>query len=278
MSPPIFAPLRLAVIGSVLSFCTQVGAAQKSPAPAGAVFTPNMTWESIQKLPKLWGVGWDSPDKYDAKAITLDQIDYPPLKPQYLRQSKAQVAEILAGRAEFKQGACVPNGVPRSVWFTYSPTFLFQPGNRLMISVVGEYREVFMDGRPHPIKIDSNAPNIKYIGHSVGWWEGETLVVDTVGVNPKHELYYGVPNGGGMHVVQRYRLLDAKTLEVVMTTDAPKVLAQPWVFRKTYDARPGGGGGASDGCVPSDSRQKAGANGEVYLDLTPPPRPKPSAQ
>jgi hypothetical protein len=245
--------------------------ARTSPAPAGAMFTPNLTWASILKLPKLWGIGWKSPPQYDAKVITLDQIDYPPLKPQFLAQSQAKIAEILAGKAEFKQGACTPNGVSRSVWYAYPPTFLFQPGDRLFILVIGEAREVFMDGRPHPAKIDSDAPNIKYAGHSVGWWEGETLVVDTVGVNPRHELYYGVPNGGGMHVVERYRLLDPKTLEVVLTVEDPRVLAKPWVFRKTYDAGPGGGGESSPNCVPSDSRQKVDAKGNIYLDLTPPP-------
>ncbi len=271
MSAARLARWGVAIVASTV--LAGAASAQTLPAPPNATFTPDMTWASIPRLPKIWESGWSSPERYDAKAIALDQIDYPPLKPRVLAQSKARVAEFLAGKAEFKQGACTPNGVPRSVWFTYPPTFLFQPGNRLLITVVGEVREVFMDGRPHPAKIDFEAPSFKYVGHSVGWWEGDVLVVDTVGVNPKHELYYGVPNGGDMHVVERYRLLDLKTLEVVMTVDAPKVLAQPWVFRKTYDARPVGG--SAPECTPSESRQKADAKGNIYLDLTPPPPPRP---
>ena len=239
MSARAILRLRLGALAAAVALaCGGAAVAQTSPAPPGATFTPAMTWASIQKLPRLWGVGWASPPQYDARAIVLSQIDYPPLQPKFLAQSKARVAAFLAGRAEFKQGACVPNGVPRSVWFTYPPTFLFQPGDRLMISVIGEYREVFMDGRPHPATIDSEAPNIKYVGHSVGWWDGETLVVDTVGVNPKHELYYGVPNGGDMHVVERYRLTDKDTLERATTIEAPNLFTAPWRVTTTYRRGP----------------------------------------
>lgn len=249
-------------------------------ASAQKTFTPNMTWESIQTLPKLWGVGWSSPQSYDATQIVLTALTYPPLKPEYLAQAKDYVQRIWDGKAEFKQAACAPNGMTRSIWYTFAPTFLFQPGNRLLVGAAGEVREIFMDGRAHPKKIDSNAAHIKYNGHSIGWWEGNTLVIDTVGVNPGHELYYGVSYGGPSHIVERYELVNATTLLVTVTVDAPQRLQQPWVFTKQYSTGggrfgpPGGSAGGAingSGCYREDSRQKVDAEGNLILDLTPPP-------
>ncbi|MGC3980435.1 MAG: hypothetical protein QM808_04160 [Steroidobacteraceae bacterium] len=259
---------------------TTVSAQTPSQNSVQKTFTPNMTWESIQKLPKIWGVGWGSPESYDATQIVLTALTYPPLKPEYLAKSKDYVQRIWDGKAEFKQAACAPNGMTRSIWYTFAPTFLFQPGNRLLIGAAGEVREVFMDGRAHPKNIDSNAATIKYNGHSIGWWEGNTLVVDTVGVNPGHELYYGVAYGGASHIVERYALLSAENMEVTVTVDAPARLTTPWVFKKAYTARGGGaasrgggGGGSlsSSQCNREDSRQKVDAEGNLILDLTPPP-------
>lgn len=270
--PSIAIAVAIALIGAATPASAQT-AVQKT-------FTPNMTWESIQQLPKIWGVGWGSPESYDATQIVLTALTYPPLKPEYLAKSKAQVQRIMDGKAEFKQAACAPNGMVRSIWYTFAPTFLFQPGNRLLIGAAGEVREVFMDGREHPNNLDSNAAHVKYNGHSIGWWEGSTLVIDTVGVNPGHELYYGVAYGGPNHIVERYQLLNAESMEVTVVVDAPARLAQPWVFKKQYTTRGGGaasrggGGGSalsSSQCNREDSRQKVDAQGNVILDLTPPP-------
>lgn len=249
----------------------------RHPKTEQAVFTPNMTWESIQKLPKLWGVAWKSPQRFDAKAVTLNQIDYPPLNAEAMAQSKTRVDAFLAGKAEFQQASCKPFGMTRTIWFTSAPSFLFQPGGRLVM-FQAEFREIWMDGRAHPDDIDASDNSAKYLGHSVGWWEGDTLVIDTVGIHPDHELYYGVKNGGE-HVVERWSLGKDGNLYVKMTVDAPKVLDKPWVFEKYYergsgvigtDLSGGTGGARSMMCDRADARQKVNADGEVQLDLTPP--------
>lgn len=252
--------------------------------PPAKTYTPNMTWASIRQLPKLGQRAWNPQPEYIATQIVLTALQYPPLKPEYLAQSKAQVQRILDGKAEFKQASCAPSGMVRTIWYTGAPVFLFQPGNRLVLAQYAEFREIFMDGRPHPANLDSNQPTIKYNGHSIGWWEGNTLVIDTVGVNPGHEIYYGVAYGGPNHIVERYELVDPQTLRATVTVDAPQVLAKPWVITKTYTSMPGGlgdgpggmrgsgGGGAGTiVCDPNESRQKVDAEGNVHLDLTPPP-------
>lgn len=253
-------------------------AQEESTEAATRTFTPDMTWEVVETLSNTWGLRWSSSEAYDATQIVLTAIKYPPLKPEYLARSEAYVQRIWDGEAEFKQAACAPNGMTRSIWYTGGPTFLFQPGNRLLISAGGDVREVFMDGRPHPEDIDVDAAHIKYNGHSIGWWEGETLVVDTVGVNPGHELFYGVSYGGPSHILERYELLDENTLNITVTVDAPARLVEPWVFTKQVSTSPGpfgmSGGGSTvstRGCYQSDSRQKVDADGNLFLDLTPPP-------
>lgn len=260
-----------------------------SPASASAedqrTFTPHMTWASIQTLPRLWGRGWASPQEYDATQIVLASLKYPPLKPQVLRRSQARVARILQGKADFKQASCAPNGMTRVLWYTTAPVFFFQPGERLVLAQFGEFRQVWMDGRPHPAGLDPNEPSIKYNGHSIGWWQGDDLYIDTVGVHPGHELFYGAAYGPGMRVLEHYHLRDADHLELTARVEAPAVLQKPWVFSRSYfagaagQAGPGtpvagdGGGAGSLGCTPTDSRQKVDADGNVFLDLTPPPRP-----
>ena len=75
-------------------------------------------------------------------------------------------------------------------------------------------------------------------GHSIGHWEGDALVVDTVGVLPEVLLAIseasGVPNNGDMHIVERIHLTKPDTLTDELTITAPHVLTRPWVTRRLY--------------------------------------------
>lgn len=274
--------LAIAMTVSVACGKTQSRSESKSPAPAGARFTPNLTWDEMLKLPKIWGVSWASTREWDDQVVHIDRMTLiPPLKPAYLAASEAFVRRAQEGKAEFKAGACYPNGVPRSIWYSYPPSFLFRPGNTLLITSFGETREVFMDGRGHPQKLDRNDPAIAYLGHSVGWWEGDTLVIDTVGFAPEHELYYDVPNGGNMHVIERYRLSDPQTLALTLTVEDPDKLEKPWVITRNYL----GAEGASNTtirarssrietwrCRPGFDREVLDESGNAHVNLKPPPK------
>jgi hypothetical protein len=85
-----------------------------------------------------------------------------------------------------------------------------------------EERTVYMDGREHP------DPGERFItGHSVGEWDGDTLVVDTRNFADHRSPYQtGVPSGGQKHVVERYRLSeDGRNIELQFTLDDPEYLA-----------------------------------------------------
>jgi len=79
------------------------------------------------------------------------------------------------------------------------------------------------------------------MGHSVGKYEGDTLVVDTVRINDKTWIdTQGHPHTDALRMTERYRRLDQNTLEMVFTFDDPKAYVKPWSKRITHTLRPPG--------------------------------------
>ena len=106
--------------------------------------------------------------------------------------------------------------------------FYSRPGR---VTILGEgdgnrLRRIYTDGRPHPAD-----PDPSFHGHSIGHWEGDTLVVDTVGLLPQAYLAVneavGVPNNGDMHIVERLHLQGPDTLADDLQITANKVLSSP---------------------------------------------------
>ncbi|HEY1239349.1 MAG TPA: hypothetical protein VGF16_02280 [Bryobacteraceae bacterium] len=125
---------------------------------------------------------------------------------------------------------CLPTGIPRIA--PYPWTFTTAPG-RLYILFEGNihsYRQIFMDGRSHPTDL-----NPTWYGHSVGRWEGDTLVIDTVGFNDKFWFdFRGHPHTERLHTVERYTRPDYGTLVNAITIDDPGAYAKP--FTVTFSA------------------------------------------
>lgn len=103
------------------------------------------------------------------------------------------------------------------------------------VTIIYEYehqvRRVFMDGRPHP---ENAFPTP--IGHSIGWWEGDTLVVDTVAVEDDGLFRpQGFPYTGDLHLVERYSLEDGgERLIAEMTIEDSNYYREPWTVKKRY--------------------------------------------
>jgi hypothetical protein len=85
------------------------------------------------------------------------------------------------------------------------------------------YRQIHMDGRGHPKDADPT-----WMGHSIGHWEGETLVVDTANFNDKSWLPFGRPHTEELHVTERIRRPDEGHLEYEFMVDDPKTFTKPW--------------------------------------------------
>ena len=84
------------------------------------------------------------------------------------------------------------------------------------------FREIWMDGRALP-----KDPDPSYFGYSVGRWEGNTLVVESVGFNDK-TVINGMPHSDAVHLLERYTRPNLDTLELNMTADDPKAYTKPW--------------------------------------------------
>jgi hypothetical protein len=97
------------------------------------------------------------------------------------------------------------------------------------------YRRFFLDGRAHNLDIEPES----YTGQSIGKWDGDTLVVDTVGFNDKTWLdSTGRPHSSDMHLIERYRRPDLGHLNVELTIEDPKALTKPYTFNRTFTLAP----------------------------------------
>ena len=120
---------------------------------------------------------------------------------------------------------CYPPGVPRIYLQPFPLQFVQTPKE---IIILYEYdhtvRHIFADGRKHP---DDVTPT--YMGDSIGRWDGDTFVVDTVGFNDKTWLdRAGRPHSEQLHVVERFQRMNQNDLELDITMEDSKALAKPW--------------------------------------------------
>ena len=170
----------------------------------------------------------------------------PPLQPWakaiYDRRAKAEAA----GEPESQDStSCLPQGEPR-VWLGSFPHFIYQVDAAHSASGVAEVvilhelmhlvEHIYLDEKhPNPEDIDPT-----YLGHQVGRWEGNTLVIDIVG--QKADTWIdgvGIPHTDKLHVIQRWKkILDGKQLELMVTLDDPGAFTRPWTARRVYDWSP----------------------------------------
>jgi len=126
---------------------------------------------------------------------------------------------------------CDPLGVPRVLLANHPFKMVPAAGEIIVLYERShDFREIYMDGRAHPADVDTS-----WWGHSIGKWEGDTLVVDTVGLNEKSWLdYQGLPHSDALHIVERYRRTDHDTLQLQLTIDDPKAYTKPWTVTNIY--------------------------------------------
>lgn len=125
---------------------------------------------------------------------------------------------------------CLPTGVPRQAPYPWKIVetpkeiyFLFE-GN------IHSYRQIFMDGRKHPAD-----PNPTWYGHSIGHWDKDTLVVDTIGFNDRFWFdFVGHPHTEQLHTVERYTRTDYGTLVEEVTIDDPGAYTRPFTITSKH--------------------------------------------
>ena len=140
--------------------------------------------------------------------------------------------EVLAGKIAFTaRQSCRPAGVPNYMLFG-GPFYFVQAPKEVLILFEGnaEVRRVYLDV-PH-----SKTPKPSWYGESVGHYEGDTLVIDTIGLNAKTVVdNYRTPHTDKLHVVERWKMIDdGNMLQVTFTVEDPDAFYQPWSGMRRY--------------------------------------------
>lgn len=182
--------------------------------------------------PGLFGLGEAENSKYFRDILADFKPGEAPLQPA--------AAEILRQRAE-RGGAdypglhCLPDGVPHADLLPEPFKIIQTPVVIVMLYEVETiFRQVFTDGRKQLVD-----PAPTWLGYSVGKWDGDTLVVDTIGNHIGTWLDdSGHPHSEALHIIERFRRIDFGHMSVQITIDDPKAYTRPWTVSFGWDLLP----------------------------------------
>jgi poly(3-hydroxybutyrate) depolymerase len=208
--------------------------AQQAKYPAGGPKLP--PWSALPDWSGIWERGgdivWD--DRIPFKA---GEPELPPYNADYLKEYLARRAEMradaLAGRPRTFKGAGLYGSMPAMMIMLFPMDMQINPHEVVIMSANGGAREIFTDGRIHT---PDTLPSSK--GHSIGHWEGKTLVVDTCCFRADTRLPGGGAHSDQMHVTERFWSPDGHALKDAITVEDPKAFTKPWTTEKTYYRRP----------------------------------------
>jgi len=219
--------VRRLVFGALaLVFCTSVYSAGENAADQKGAAYPKGHYGALEKLPDwggIWTLSFGGPGS---------KRETPALKGKYLAEysnwKKDTAAHFGAGKK--KGDNCTPPGMPYIMGVGQYPIeFLFTPG-RVTIHHEAwmQWRNIFTDGRPHA---DSEP---SFYGDSIGKWEGDTLVIDTVNIKDTVPLGPGMYHSDKIQITERFSLdpKDKDKLLAVVTVSDPEALAHP--YTNTY--------------------------------------------
>lgn len=192
---------------------------------------------SIYLRTKYAGKSGKIPRATDGKpslaGVWLSNDDPNPEEPTMLPWAASLVKERLENAfRDGPSGFCLPGGPlltgPLLYEIVQTPTRVIT----IMEDVVS-VRQAFMDGRGHPKEF-----NPTWMGHSIAHWEGDVLVIDTVGMNDKSWLNV-YPHTEQLHLVERYRRTDYSHLQVDILIEDPGTFVKPWTIHSVWNLAPG---------------------------------------
>jgi hypothetical protein len=151
----------------------------------------------------------------------------PNIKPWAKEIMKRENDKALSGGMPFSaRASCLPMGVPAFIQNVVEPIHFMQTPKEVIMIFSGDaqVRHVYLDV-PHSADVKPS-----WYGESVGHYEGDTLVVDTIGLNDKTFIdNYRTPHSDKLHVIERYRMIDGgKALQVTFRVEDPDTFYQPW--------------------------------------------------
>jgi hypothetical protein len=167
----------------------------------------------------------------------LAQRNIPKLKSPYKEAYEKRMEDAKKGPLPDPATTCLPAGMPRMMGMIYGMEFLQTPN---VIAITSEYgaatRRVWMDLKKHPPEDELEE---SYTGHSIGRWEGDTLVIDTVGIRDDVPMdQSGLRHSKRIHIVERFTQTTPGILVVDQTVDDPEAFEAPWKQTRTFRYRP----------------------------------------
>jgi hypothetical protein len=158
----------------------------------------------------------------------------PILKPFAIERLRRANEVVLAGKSPFiPRERCWPGGVPGFLLYPIQPVYFIQTPKEvwLILQYDHQVRRVYLD-RPH-----SANPKPSWFGESIGHYDGDSLVVDTIGISTKTTIdNYQTPHTTALHVVERFHIIGGgKQLEVNLTVEDAGAFTRPWSAKQLYD-------------------------------------------
>jgi hypothetical protein len=194
----------------------------------------------VQMLNKYAGIKGPAPRMPDGKpdfsGVWLANVDPNPEPASMLPWA---VAELNRRREANFAGMPTASCLPTDPTLTLPVFYKIVQTRSLLVHLFEQdphYRQVFLDGRRHP-----QDPDPTWMGHSVGTWEKDTLVIDTAGLNDKSWLLQGtwLPHTEMLHIVERYRRPDRGHLAIDVTIEDPGTFVKPVERHVTWQLAPG---------------------------------------
>jgi len=215
----------LLACAALVGFCSplfaQTQGGSEKAAPAGdlaGVWYPS----SVNTFTLIWT---------DAKGQRLDTLPLTPWGEEKFKGNHPIGGAYTALNSNDPNIACLPPGVPNVYIHAYPVEFLQVPGRTIMFFEYGHFvRQIFTDGREH--EKDANST---WMGDSIGKWEGDTLVVESVGFNDKTWLdVAGHPHSEAMRLLERMRRVDHDTLIIDISIEDPQAYTGTLKTQRKY--------------------------------------------
>ena len=186
---------------------------------------------SLVEMKQLFGADVDTLDVPGMEADTVSKYAVNVLL-DFKREDVPMRPETAAMFRNGKRylGSCTPIGIPLT-FLVSEPDEIVQSPRQIvmMFESDGTHRQIHTDGRPLPTD-----PEPAWLGYSVGKWDGDTLVVETIGFNERTVLdLMGHPHSDALRMVERYHRRDFGHMDVQVTLDDPKMYTRPFTFKFT---------------------------------------------
>ncbi len=183
------------------------------------------------------------PGQVDPLERTIDPpapIPEPPLRPEYLEEWRTLRATLQAAEQRGEPIAsgythCLPDGMPTMMQGMFPMEVLESNGQVTIIQeAYQQIRRIYLNEEPVPWE----EAEPRFWGHSAGHWEGDTLVIETVGIKPT-VMFRNVPHSPAMHIAERITLIDENHMKDEVTVTDPEFLTEPWTWTWMYARRDG---------------------------------------